>query len=107
MSFAEADKLAHAFAVEMSVRPHLRPSGTRHRAELDTMSIAGAAMLARKIEAFWAAAGFHTRVDIVPFVVGSGTVYALRSNLLAGFPRGPADKGGKNGSSTSGATGFR
>jgi hypothetical protein len=77
------------FAAEMDGKP-LRPSGTRHRAEIDTLNGIGAARLAEKIKSFWAAAGFDISVDIVPFVSGSSTVYALRSNLVAGLPRAPA-----------------
>jgi len=77
------------FAAEMQSRKRLRPSGTRHRAEIDTMSGVGAAFLARKIEAFWAAAGFEIAVDIVPFAAGKGTVYGLRSDLIGGLPHAP------------------
>ena len=86
------DDTMQAFQVEMAGPKSLRPSGTRHRADIDTMSGAGAALLARKIEAFWAAAGFEVRVDIVPFTAGNGTNYALRSNLRAGLPGAPAKR---------------
>jgi hypothetical protein len=86
------DDTQSAFAAEMQAKPHLRPSGIR-RGELDTMSGVGAAFLARKIEAFWAASGFEVKVDIVPFVAGNGTNYALRSNRQAGLPRAPVTGG--------------
>jgi hypothetical protein len=88
MNVTEADKLAHGFATAMQAKPHLRPSGTRRGGDVDTLNGFGAAHLAKKIENFWRNAGFDgVRVEIIPFIVGGGTVYALRSNLVAGLPR--------------------
>jgi hypothetical protein len=50
---AERDRCFH----EMEGRKSLRPSGTR-RGEIDTLSGLGAAHLARRIQAYWAAVGF-------------------------------------------------
>jgi len=90
MKVAEAYELARAFAAQMQGKK-LRPSG-RRRGEIDTLSGLGAACLARKIQAYWAAVGFEVAVDIVPFAAGKGTNYALRSNLSAGLPRAAATR---------------
>jgi hypothetical protein len=60
------DPAMQAFADETRARPRPRRASTRRSAEIDNPSSCGAAVLARRIVQFWAAAGFAVRTEIIP-----------------------------------------
>jgi hypothetical protein len=49
------DSVAAEFARAMEMKPKARPrpAGTRRTAEVDTLNIAGASILAQRIRSFW------------------------------------------------------
>jgi hypothetical protein len=84
-----------AFADEMRAKPRApRHASTRRSGEIDNSSAPGAAALARRTKAFWAAAGFDITVEVIH--AGGpreAPVYGVRSSLICGRP--PA-MGGRN-----------
>ena len=60
------DPLQQAFETEMKARLRRpRPAATRRAELIDNSSAPGAAELGRRIQAFWAAAGYDIRIEIV------------------------------------------
>jgi hypothetical protein len=82
------DPAMAAFDAEMRARPRPPRRGSTRRAEIDQSSPAGAANLARRIKAWWAAAGYDIRVEVVH--AGGpreSPVWGVRSDLIGGLPR--------------------
>jgi hypothetical protein len=102
---AMLDPMMAAFESEMCHKARLRrprPAATRRAELIDVSSAPGAAELGRRVEAFWAAAGFDITVEVIH--AGGpreSPVYGIRSNLIAGLPRPAITKPG--GSPTSSA----
>jgi hypothetical protein len=94
------------FQAEMLARPRPpRRAGTRRSGEIDNSSAPGAANLARRIKAFWAAAGFDITVEVIH--AGGpreAPVYGVRSSLICGRP--PAMGGRDAGTYLAGGVGI-
>jgi hypothetical protein len=84
------DPLQQAFETEMKAKATARPrpAATRRAELIDNSSAPGAAELGRRIQAFWAAAGFdNIRIEIIR--AGGpreSPVWGVRSDLIGGLP---------------------
>ena len=89
------DETMRQFEAEMQSRSHLRSAGTRGGGEVNTLSGAGAACLARRIRDFWRAAGFEVETEVVLIAGGHPPTYGIRSNLKNRLPRATAQPTGR------------
>jgi hypothetical protein len=90
------DPAMQAFDAEMRARPRPpRRSSTKRNAETDPSSPAGAAELARRIQAWWLAVGYDIQVEVIH--AGGpreAPIFGIRSDLIAGLPRPAMTKPG-------------
>jgi hypothetical protein len=95
---AMLDPMMAAFETEMRHKARLRrprPAAARRAELIDNSSAPGAAELGRRIQAFWAAAGYDIRVEVIR--AGGpreSPIFGIRSDMIGARPR---PQGGRDG----------